>query len=250
MKTVVLVLLCVLFAPFLAPYDPARSVGLPWQVPDALFWCGTDALGRDVLSRTLHGGVAMLLFSLMATLVASMVGLVTGMGLLVLPDRGYAVTALLDSILMLPPLLIVMMTYYALGPSPLTLLFAIILLNVPFTARFIRALAEPMLDSDYVMVARAAGDSTGLLLRREILPGVCPALLGDGATRLVGAFYLFSAASFLGINAVGQGNDWASMVRESLEGMALNPCALFLPAVSIASVMILINRAVDRRGFR
>ncbi|MBG6245199.1 hypothetical protein CS369_11245 [Candidatus Symbiopectobacterium sp. 'North America'] len=107
-----------------------------------------------------------------------------------------------------------------------------------------------MLDSDYVMVARAAGDSTGLLLRREILPGVYPALLGDGATRLVGAFYLFSAASFLGINAVGQGNDWASMVRESLEGMALNPCALSLPAVSIACVMMLINRAVDRRGHR
>nr|WP_244664953.1 hypothetical protein [Candidatus Symbiopectobacterium sp. 'North America'] len=137
MKTVLLVLLCVLFAPFLAPYDPARSVGLPWQSPDALFWCGTDGLGRDVLSRTLHGGVAMLLFSLMATFAGSMVGLVTGLGLLVLPDRGYSLTALLDSILMLPPLLIVMMTYYALGPSPLTLLFAIILLNAPFTARWL-----------------------------------------------------------------------------------------------------------------
>ncbi|WP_291971400.1 hypothetical protein [Candidatus Symbiopectobacterium sp.] len=60
------------------------------------------------------------------------------------------------------------------------------------------------------MVARAAGG-----------------MLGDGATRLAGAFYLFSSASFLGINAVWQGNDWASMVRESLEGMALGPCALF-----------------------
>ncbi|WP_291971398.1 hypothetical protein [Candidatus Symbiopectobacterium sp.] len=71
MKTVLLVMLCVLFAPFLAPYDPGRSVGLPWQEPDALFWCGTDALGRDVLSSALHCGVAMLLFSLMATVAAS-----------------------------------------------------------------------------------------------------------------------------------------------------------------------------------
>lgn len=250
MKTMLLVVLCILIAPFLAPYDPARSVGLPWQAPDALFWGGTDALGRDVLSRTLDGGIAMLLFSLVATGVASIAGLVMGGLLLLLPERGYPLTVLLDSILMLPPLLIVMMTYYALGPSPLTLLFAVILLNAPFTARFIRALAEPMLDSDYVMVARVAGDSTGLLLRREILPGLYPALLGDGATRLAGAFYLFSAASFLGINTVGQGNDWASMVRESLEGMALNPCALFLPAVSIAGVMMVINRAVDRRGRR
>lgn len=248
MKVVVLVMMCVLCAPFFTPYDPARTVGLPWQTPDATFWCGTDALGRDVLSRTLHGGGKMLLFSLAGTLVASVVGLVIGLIMVILPGRGRQIMALLDGILMLPPLLIVMMVYYALGPSSWTLLYAMILLNAPFTARYIRAVAEPMLDTDYVIVARTAGDSTGAVLGREILPGLYPALWGDAATRLVGAFYLFSVVSFLGINAVGQGDDWASMVRESIEGLALNPWALLLPATSIATVILLINLAVDRRG--
>lgn len=243
--TVLLIFLFVLLSPWLAPYAPQRSIGIAWQLPDARHWLGNDGLGRDVLSRLLSGGRHILLFPLLCALCSSLLGSLLALLLIMLPDRGRRLVVVLDPILFMPPLLVLIGVIYTFGSGQNALLFGVILLNLPFTVRYVRALADPLLDSGYVEVARAAGDPLPLLLWREVLPVIFPGILADSTTRLVAAIYLLASASFLGI-VTTFGINWAVMVREGLPGLMLNPWAALAPALSIALVVTLISLLTDR----
>lgn len=246
MRTVALVMLVlIVLCPWLAPFNPQRSVGLAWQLPDATRWFGSDGLGRDVLSRLLSGGRTILLFPLLCALCSSLTGSLLALLLVALPDRGRRLVVLLDPMLYMPPLLVLIGVVYAFGAGQVALVAGVTLLNLPFSVRYVRSLADPLLDAGYVEVARAAGDALPLLLWREVLPVIIPGVLADGTTRLVAAIYLLASASFLGIVTPG-GIDWASMVRDGLPGLMLNPWAALSPALSIAALVVTISLLTDR----
>lgn len=123
--------------------------------------------------------------------------------------------ALLDPILYMPPLLVLIGVIYLLGSGQPALLLGITLLNIPFTVRYVRALADPVFDSGYVEVAFAAGDALVLILWREVLP-------------------------------VTESVDWAGMVRDGLPGLMLNPWACLLPALCIVVVVQVVSFHSER----
>lgn len=246
MRTATLLMIALIVcSPWLAPYNPQRSLSLAWQLPGETLWLGSDGLGRDVLSRLLSGGRNILLFPLLCALCSSLIGSLLALLLVALPDRGRRLVVLLDPLLYMPPLLVLIGVIYAFGTGQVALLVGVTLLNIPFTVRYVRSLADPILDTGYVEVARAAGDALPLLLWREVLPVIVPGILTDGTTRLVAAIYLLASASFLGIASPG-GIDWASMVRDGLPGLMLNPWAALLPALCIALVVVVISLQTDR----
>ncbi|EAO9157301.1 ABC transporter permease [Salmonella enterica] len=246
MRIVALLMIALIICgPYLIPYNPQRSLGLAWQLPDKTLWLGSDGLGRDVLSRLLSGGRNILLFPLLCTLCSSFLGSLCALLLVAVPDRGRRLVVLLDPLLYMPPLLVLIGVIYAFGNGQVALLIGMTLLNIPFTLRYVRSLADPVLDTGYVEVACAAGDALPLLLWREVLPVIVPGILADGTTRLVAAIYLLASASFLGIATPG-GIDWASMVRDGLPGLMLNPWAALLPALGIALVVVAISLQTDR----
>ncbi|MFT4270617.1 MAG: ABC transporter permease subunit [Pantoea sp.] len=246
MRTAALVMIVLIIcSPWLAPFNPQRSLGLAWQLPGENMWLGSDGLGRDVLSRLLSGGRNILFFPLLCAFCSSSLGCLLALLLVALPDRGRKLVVLLDPLLYMPPLLVLIGVIYAFGTDQIALLVGITLLNIPFTMRYVRSLADPILDTGYVEVARAAGDALPLLLWREVLPVIVPGILADGTTRLVAAIYLLTSASFLGITSPG-GIDWASMVRDGLPGLMLNSWAALLPALCIALVVVVISLQTDR----
>jgi len=245
-KFVVLIMLVVILcAPWLAPFPPQRTLVMAWQWPAQPFWLGSDGLGRDVLSRLLSGGRTMLIFPLLCTLSSTLIGSVIALLLLALPGRGRRCVALLDPILYMPPLLVLIGVIYLLGSGQPALLLGITLLNIPFTVRYVRALADPVFDSGYVEVAFAAGDALVLILWREVLPVIVPGILADATTRFITAIYLLTSASFLGITHT-ESVDWAGMVRDGLPGLMLNPWACLLPALCIVVVVQVVSFHSER----
>lgn len=241
-----LVVVTVLLGPWLAPADPSRTATTPFAAPGGGQLLGADQLGRDVLSRVLTGGLPILLVPLLAVSVSTTVGTALGLLLAGGRHRGRRAVTALDVVLVLPSILVLLVVTYRLGPGLGTLVLVVTLVSAPFTARYVRSLAAPVLDTGYVEVAEAAGDSRPRVLLREVLPGLRGPLLADAGLRFVGAVYLVAAAGFLGVSPLAGTDDWASMLRDSLPGISLNPWAVIAPAVAIALVTVPANLLGDR----
>lgn len=237
--------LLTLIGPLLAD-RPGRTVAAPFARPTSTLPLGADYLGRSVSDRALAGGADLLLVAGGATLAATAVGVALGL-FTALPGRGSRWTSAgLLILLVMPPVLVMMVVAFGLGPGAATMVLLTVCVSAPLSARYLRAVVRPILDSGYVEMARAAGDSTALILVREVLPNLAGPVLADLGSRFVGAFYLVSAAGFLGLSALAGGGDWAAMIRQNLPGITINPWATVVPAMAIAAVTIPANLLADR----
>ncbi|WP_431981403.1 ABC transporter permease [Streptomyces qinglanensis] len=232
--------------PWLAPHPPAKTVATPYAAPAATHLLGTDHLGRDVLSRLLHGGPSVLLTTAGAT--AATVALGTAVGLLAAfaghrrPLAEGAVLRPFDALAALPPMLALLLVLTAL-PDLFGIVCATCAAGVPLSARVVRAAARPVLGRAHVEVAIARGERWPWVLRHEVLPLVAPTVLADTGLRFVFALYLISAAGFLGVGVAD--TDWGTLILEALPGAALQPWALLAPLSLIAVLAVGVNLLSD-----
>lgn len=239
----------ILAGPFLAG-DVTGSVGTAFAAPDAAHLLGTDELGRDVARRMLAGGAPVLAVPLAAVTLSTALGVGIGLALAASSGRGRALVQLLDAVLVLPPLLVLIVFAFVLGPGVGVLLVVTTALNAPFTARHVRALADPLLDSGFVQAAVAGGSGAAAVMLRELLPNLRGPILADAGNRMVGAIYLISSAGFLGVGLSPSTVNWAAMVSEGFNGILLNPAASVAPAVGIGLLAISVNLLADRWSAR
>ncbi len=226
--------------------DPVLSQTTAFRPPGGGHLLGTDDLGRDVAARLLVGGVDVLVVPVVAVAVSTLLGVGIGLALAAGPHRGRRAVAALDVLLVLPPVLVLVVAIYAFGPGAATLVGVAALLNAPFTARLVRAVADPVLDAGYVSVAVAGGAGVPAVLIREILPAVRGTVLADAGNRLVGAIYLVATAGFLGARLDPRDVSWAGMVADGLPGIRSNPAAVLAPALAIGALAVSVNLVVDR----
>jgi peptide/nickel transport system permease protein len=231
--------------PWLAPHDPDTVITAPYTSARAGLVLGSDRLGRDVWSRVLAGGRAVVIVPLLATAVT--VGLGTAMGVTAAYRRG-ALDAILsrtaDLVVMIPPVLALLVLLNAWGYSTSTLLVSVAIVGVPFVARIARAATLQILESPYVEQAEALGERPHAVMIRELLPNLAGPVLADAGLRVVGAVYIVAAAAFLGF---GSGRpDWGAMVYENAEGAALTPWGMVAPAVLLAVLALSLNLGLDR----
>lgn len=245
LEALLLAVAAAMIGPWLAgPAD--QSAGMGYAPPGPGAPLGTDALGRDVWRRVLAGGAGLLLVAGLATAVSMLVGVGCGLALTSKRLAARVLAVFLNLLLVIPSMLTMMVLVFGLGSGVATMVLVMSVASVPFVARFTGSVARPVLDSDYVWAARAAGDGWPTILVREVLPNVKPALLADAGVRFIGSLYLVAAAGFLGFSPLGGDQDWATMVQAGLEGIRLNPWASLAPALAIAAVTIPANLLVDR----
>ena len=233
-----------LLGPLLAPNGVAETLGRPYD-PDAVGWLGTEALGRDVWSRVLHGGIRLLIAPVLITAISTMTGAIVGLMMAASSTAGTVLRAL-DILVLLPPLVVLLVLLYRFGGSLLVIGIGVTVVSVPYVARYMRAAATPVLDSGWVLQARLFGDSRATILRRDVLPNLAGPILADAAVRVAGTFYVVAAVGFLGFGATAPATDWASMINENLPGIRLNPRAVIAPAVTIACITVPLNLLGDR----
>ncbi|ONG58098.1 DNA-directed RNA polymerase subunit alpha [Pseudoroseomonas deserti] len=233
-----------------APHDAGRIVDMDVFTPmTAAFPLGTDYLGRDMLSRILHGTRYTVGVALAATLLASGSGLVLGMAA---ATRGgwtdLVLSRCLDTLSAMPSKMFALVVVAAFGSSVPVLVLAAGIIYTPGAYRIARSLAVGIAAMDYVRVARARGEGTAYILREEILPNMTGPVLADFGLRFVFIVLLLSGLSFLGLGVQPPNADWGSLVRENIGGLAEGAPAVLMPALAIASLTIGVNLLIDNLG--
>ncbi|MRX51805.1 ABC transporter permease subunit [Paracoccus sp. S-4012] len=202
-------------APLVAPYDPLDLVGRRLQAPSWEHWLGTDALGRDVLSRTLHGAVHSLPLAVMVVALSVLIGATLGalsgyLGGWV----GAVIMRLVDVTLSFPPMLLAMAVAASLGPGLGNAAIAMVIVWWPVYARLMRAQVLEVREREHVEAAVASGATRPRVLIRHILP-LCWTPVLVSATMDLGQVILLAASlSFIGLGATPPTPEWGSMISD------------------------------------
>ena len=235
-----------ILAPWVAPYDPNANLGGRWDPPSAEHWLGLDQIGRDMFSRILYGGRVSISLALLATVLAFVVGIITGFAAAVFGGWiDIALSRIADVILSIPILMSALMIISGFGTGATVLVLTIGLLYAVLVFRVARAVAMNIAVLDYVEVARLRGEGLMWVILREILPNALPPLAAEFGLRFCFAFLFVAALNFLGLGLEPPAADWGSMVKESALAIPAGVAAPLYPAAAIALMTIGVNLVVD-----
>ncbi len=211
-----LLVLCALFGPLLAPYPPLMTDGTARLVPPSsahLF--GTDALGRDILSRVVVAARLDLGMAVAAALLSFAIGLTLGAiagyfgGW---PDR--IISRVMDTIMAFPLFVLAMGIVAALGNSVLNVIIATVVINLPFYCRFARAEVNVRREVGYVEAARMGGNRALNVLFHYIVPNILPPMMVQVSLNMGWAILNAAGLSFIGLGVRPPAPEWGIMVSE------------------------------------
>jgi peptide/nickel transport system permease protein len=204
-------LLTAILAPWLAPYDPAERVGLPFQPPGADHLLGTNDVGQDLLSELIFGARVSMTVGVVAAVVALVIGTLIGLVAGYYTRLGAVIMRAVDVVLILPflPLLIVLAAY--LGRSLTNTILVIGLLIWAGPARIIRSQVLSLRSREYVLAARSMGARDRWVILRHILPRTAMLATGSFVRAVSSAILLEAALSFLGLGDPIQ-KSWGSIL--------------------------------------
>ena len=208
---------------------------------------GTDNLGRDILSRLVHGARVSLLIGLLSPLIGLLVG--GGLGVLAGYYRGRVegvVVAAMDIILAFPALVLLLAITFYLGPSLLNLILALGFLSVPASARVARANTLSLAGREFVLAAKAMGASDLYILVREIVPNVLMPLLVFAMLLVAVLIVAEGTLSFLGLSVPPPTPSWGTMIEEGRELLDQAPHVTMIPAAAMCLTVLSFNLIGDR----
>lgn len=219
-----LTLLCLaaLLAPWVAPHDPLTQDLFMGRLPpfwmagaEPGYWLGTDSLGRDVLSRIIHGARVALTVALVAGTITCLIG--ATLGLLAGFLRGWVdmlISRLIDIWMAFPPVLFSILLIAVLGPGLMSIIIAIVVIDWTRFARVVRAEAMAQGAMDYVASARVAGRGRIGTMIREILPNVLPTIVVLLTLEMGIAVIVEAILSFVNLSISTDDPTWGSMISE------------------------------------
>jgi ABC-type dipeptide/oligopeptide/nickel transport system permease subunit len=238
--------LFVIIAPLLSPADPMRTdPARQLEPPSAEHLLGTDLLGRDVLSRALTGGQHTLLIASLATMIATVPGVLLGLSSGVgAADR--IVGVLLNALLAFPGLLLALLLLTLVGQGALPLALATGCTQIAPCARVTRSAVAGVRSLGYVEAAQTLGATQLRVVMRHILPNILMTLLAY--TGIVFAYAILNSAalSFLGLGGEPGVPDWGVMLYEGRQAFRSAPWIAAAPGVAITLVVIFVNRVADQ----
>ncbi|MGL4810778.1 MAG: ABC transporter permease, partial [Beijerinckiaceae bacterium] len=238
---------CAIFAPLIAPYDPNKTnFMLIRKAPSALYWFGTDDLGRDIFTRMLYGARASLLAGVIGVVIAVLIGV--PLGLLAGWYGGWfdmVISRITEAMLALPFLILAIAFAAVLGPSLTNAMIAIGLSAVPIFVRLARGQALTVRAEDYIEGARAIGISDRAILVRHLAPNTMPPILVQATLFMAQAIILEASLSFLGLGQQPPAASWGSMLNTAKNFMEQAPWMSIFPGIAICLVVIGFNLVGD-----
>jgi peptide/nickel transport system permease protein len=233
-----LVLVMAIVGPWIAPHSPTEFVGPPFSSPSGKYVFGTDFLGRDVLSRMLHGGRSILWMTLGSTFLGVVVGASIGMLAGYVPKLDNLLIRPLEVIQGFPALVLILLFISLVGPKVWLILLLVALAYLPIIARLTRGMTLDIATRDFVGAAEIIGFPRRTILRREILMNITTPLLVQ-----VGLMLTQGIAIIAGLNFTGQGLqppsvDWGLMINENRQALTVQPWPVLVPAIVIATFAI------------
>ena len=233
--------------PFLVPYGFAQMgtgaplSGMSWAHP-----FGVDQLGRDVLSRVVHGAHIVILLSLSGTALGLAIGALLGL------FSGYVggwidnlIQRLLETLISIPFLVLALLAIASVGPElsgePVLVVLVVALVYAPRIARMARVASIEIATRDFVTVARLRGESAWSVIRREVLPNASSVLLVEFALRAGYAPVLIGSLGFLGFGLRPPTPEWGLMISENRALLIVSPITVLGPGLALASLVVGLN---------
>lgn len=242
------IVLAAVFAPFVAPEDPAvqnlARQGLPPGTAGTLL--GADQLGRDVLSRLIYGARIALQVGLISIAIALVIG--TAIGTVAGYFGGWlddVVMRAMDVLLAFPYLLLAIAIVAALGPGVANTIIAITVWLTPTYARLSRSVVLTVRRNAYVEAARAIGASHPGIMLRHVLPNILTPLLVQTTLDFARAIMMEAGLSFLGYGVQPPIPSWGSMIAEGRNELLISPHIATAPGIAIVITVLCLNLVGD-----
>lgn len=241
------------FADFVAPHHPHEQFRDFILVPpawaeggNAQFWLGTDGVGRDILSRLIHGARLSLLIGLVIVTVSLVLGIC--LGLIAGYFGGFADVAIMrfaDILLSMPALLLAIAIVAILGPSIVNSGLALSLVYLPHYVRLTRASVLTEINKDYVISSRVAGAGALRLMFIVILPNCLAPLIVQATLGFSNAILDMAALGFLGLGAQPPLPEWGSMLATAREFIQSAWWVVTFPGLIILMTVLAFNLMGD-----
>jgi dipeptide transport system permease protein len=252
---IVLLILCAIFAPWLAPHDPSEqfdAINLALKPPawdpegTSQFMLGSDGVSRDMLSRLIYGSR----YSLMIGLIVVTLSLTLGVmfGLAAGFHRGTVDTLimrLMDIILALPSLLLAIVIVVLLGTGLTNAMIAVAITNIPHYARLTRAAVMTELTKDYVIASKVAGAGTLRLMFKTVLPNCLAPLIVQSTLGISSAVLDAAALGFLGLGAQPPTPEWGTMLADARQYIDSAWWVVTFPGLAILVTVLAFNLLGD-----
>jgi dipeptide transport system permease protein len=253
LATIVALLLVALFAPWIAPHAPNETNSAVFLKPPAWqqggsmsYLLGTDAIGRDILSRLMFGARLSLSIGVAVVALSVVVGVV--LGLVAGFFRGVleiAIMRLMDIVLTLPSLLLAIVIVAILGPGLVNAMLAVAIVVLPHYVRITRAAVIAEVSRDYVTAARVSGAGTLRLMFSEVLPNCAAPLIVQASLGISTAILDAAALGFLGLGAQPPSPEWGTMLADAREFVLRAWWVVTFPGLAILAAVLAFNLLGD-----
>jgi peptide/nickel transport system permease protein len=241
-----LVLLITLAAPWLASHDPQDIDPIArLRPPSAEHLLGTDALGRDVWSRTIYGGRISLMVGVVVGLLASALGLAIGL------VSGYSrvadavVMRVMDGLMSIPAILLAIALMSVTRASIFTVIIAITVVEIPRVVRLVRSVVLSLREQPYVEAAVIAGTRPGRIIAKHILPNTVAPLIVQTTYICAAAMLVESILSFLGAGTPPEVPSWGNIMAEGRTFFQIAPWLILSPGLLLGATVLAVNLVGD-----
>lgn len=240
------ILLLSIFAPLIAPHDPILLAPSQRLKPSsAQFLLGTDAFGRDLLSRVIYGGRISLLIGIGCAILSVVIGLAIGLvsGFFKLVDA--VMMRVMDGLMAMPSILLAIAVVSLSGASIWTVMVAITIPEIPRVARLVRSVVLSAREEPYVEAAISVGSSLPKIMVRHLMPNTIAPLIVQGTYVCASAILTEAILSFLGAGISPETPTWGNIMAEGRQFFQIKPSLIFWPGLLLSIAILSINLIGD-----
>jgi peptide/nickel transport system permease protein len=242
----VLIALISILAPLIAPHDPILLAPAQRLKPaSAQFLLGTDAFGRDLLSRVIYGGRVSLLIGIGSAILSIAIGLAIGLvsGFFKLVDS--VLMRVMDGLMAMPSILLAIAVVSLSGAGIWTVLVAITIPEIPRVARLVRSVVLSAREEPYVEAAISVGSSLPKIMWRHLMPNTIAPLIVQGTYVCASAILTEAILSFLGAGISPETPTWGNIMAEGRQYFQIKPSLIFWPGLLLSLAILSINLIGD-----
>ncbi len=231
------------FAPWLAPYDPTKSK--PWdslKPPSSQYWLGADRLGRDQLSRLIHGARVSLLIGVCGVSMAVTLGVIIGV------TAGWygrfvdeVLMRLMDGLSSFPNLLLALSLVAITGGAVINIILVVGIVGTPWVARVIRSQVLSVREREFIMAVTGIGAPPWRIMLKHLIPNCMAPVIVQASLAVASAILLEASLSFLGVGVKPPTPTWGGMLRGAFETMDQAPWLTLSPGIAIFLVVLSFN---------
>ncbi len=243
--------LVAIFADLLAPFPPNATI-MPLVMPGTeapdggVFWLGTDHIGRDILSRIMHGARQVLIYGPLATVCAYSVGIPMGLAAGYIGGLTDEILSFIANVILSFPVLVLYVIIIAtIGASAVNIVVAVTFASAPGIMRIVRGLVLDLRSREYVFAAQTRGEPPWRIMAVEILPNARGPLIVDACLRLGYVIITIGVLGFLGLGLPPPDPDWGGMINETRQMAMVFPHMALFPCLAISSLVLGFNLLAD-----